>query len=81
MNPQIPIPEGWQLVPQKPTPEMMAAARAAVSFWYIQEKRYGRTFPSGYHLGDKEKYTLRWKAMLAAAPEFNQTSTSKEIAI
>ena len=61
------IPKGWKLVPEEMTLDMIRAGRAAMSKYYASLKLRGKKLPK--RIPDYEKYPMRWKAMLAAAPE------------
>ena len=60
-------PKGWKLVPEEPTISMIKEGRRAMSVYYANLKRRGKKLP--VRIPDYEKYTMRWKAMLAAAPD------------
>lgn len=52
----------WQLVPKEPTKEMIQASIWALNRW---REKHGNV--QGY-VPPSEKYQIRWRAMLAAAP-------------
>ena len=56
------VPDGWQLVPKVATPEMRRSAHHALFNW-----REAKGDPQRDPTNDK-KHSIRWDAMLAAAP-------------
>lgn len=60
------VPDGWQLVPKEPTPEMIQACIWALDRWREKHGNVQGFVPPG------EKYQVRWRAMLAVAPVFKQ---------
>jgi hypothetical protein len=84
-NRRAPVPDGWRLVPVEPTEEMMHAARGALKEFLLpipKEVRVkmftemrGRGLTSnGSRVPPRLKITLRYKAMLAAAPQPEETT-------
>lgn len=60
------VPEGWQLVPKKPTDAMVEAALQATSMWLrIQGSQL---------TVNREKAARRYRAMLACAPSPSEES-------
>lgn len=66
---------GWKLVPKNPTKQMADAYHQAVRDWLLSqpaEKAWPKTEIGARQVRVKNatlKMQLRWKAMLAAAPE------------
>lgn len=67
-------PAGWKLVPVEMTNEMHQACNGALYRHIAGLEQAARDkakgFPRGYRVGRRMKQSLRWKAMLDAAPEF-----------
>jgi len=62
-DPVLPgFPEGWQLVPVEPDKAMVQASIWALDRWREKNGNVQGFVPPG------EKYQIRWKAMLGAAP-------------
>lgn len=63
-----PVPEGWQLVPLEPTPEMCDEGAQAIVQWEngaVWPDSWGITYANRYRKDAMKAY----KAMLAAAPK------------
>lgn len=58
------VPEGWKLVPIEPTQAMIAACKEAL---YTFKHRHKKVLVSG-----TTKVTVRYKAMLRVAPEYEK---------
>lgn len=68
------IPKGWKLVPEEPTAEMNTACKNALKDFLTrcpesQKKRFSAHKDRGIIFPPKMKAIIRYKAMLAAAPE------------
>lgn len=55
------LPYGWQIVPKEPTAQMVEAGLATTSAW--------RDFSGSAYTVNRKKMTIRYKAMIAVAPE------------
>lgn len=71
----VKVPPGWKLVPIEPTPEMLDGCKRALKRYLDampeDERfvRFGRKGPHGHRVDPDIKATIRYRAMLDAAPQ------------
>lgn len=58
--PELPIPDGWQLVPKEPTEAMVRKALSSTAVWH--------DIKGSQLTVNMEKMRIRWRAMLTVAP-------------